>query len=1300
MVSEDLRLMLSNTTGLALNATAWSERNFMRALLTLPGSLFSLPPLPENAAATSSSWPSDEWVFCNTTDALRAGQCKGAIPEADWRRDRFQACYRTTRELTRETPEVMSSVDVCLLDSRLQDLCVAVDKAQTLVRQANCLASGSDTCALQPFVYQPSAWDVSNREFVHKTVSQFYSRIAPAVCPDHSDVVKINNLAAMQRCAATPFGALYYALQGCRNIVDALAKVLFYVISIVTNGLMLAFSAQKEYVMGQIIYYWDCIVLEMRSLIEVLGNIIFKMLFSMGSLGVQIYNFLIRLCELSNTAFRYWMDTWCTIALDLLPAALGSIRSLVESCETAFSVLDDALDSIFMSLGPAALSKMINKGYDTSFRDKKSKLQAQERQVVADNAKASVKQGKKKGSKGGGLSPGKIALTGLGGAAIVQSALYAGLDNAIKESPLGFVFDIASAISDGLEMERLMSLYPQNWTLFAFDKIYVALDYLEAFVSSDDQCLAYRSLNTTDIISCKFDDLTSAAALTGAALVATRCWADAQRSMGTSNLLACTESDTCYKSLYDRTTPITCGECPLAGTGYSRYGCSPVTKMCTCSVPTLVTTACGSNDECTYSTTTCQLVTSVDDMSYGNQPCTDCSKDVQCLVRGGETLGKCACMFQQQPLQRCSQMPGQRVYLTDPNRMCGYLPNADQSTPLTTAQWDELSLVQCIYLNPAYVFCTQVYQRGTPSPMAVGLKMAGVSSAFQSRRLLAQGRMLPEAGEPELPESEQTHRLLMENWNITSEPCLSLVRAYQQAGRLGESVRLGPTDSLNLRACAYWRLVGRKTIETYNLTALKGRDTFLLSPDDFASALMQRWVLVQLLHNPQALFFAFGHWPLLKPLYAAYVVVRSASVSWGMRSLAEVHYRRKNASLHPPLPEDVDAEEAGIEEETPDTFSGKGGGDVVQDRNTSKPTRKLLQTQTDIKFAETWLAGPFTWPPPFATRISSAQCSAATAMLQIIHETVSVLARYYYGSYSPSQRVSKRIVDNLPNLTCSNEMQPVPAAANGWIADTYHTVWSVAGVNPGYVREFFSDRSTTNVFTITTTMLKCDFQSVTFCSAHRKDLFASIIILLALCLIVGYFGQVIAVPYISTGLALTFVPLLLWYAYGMAFTCSPMLPTCLMGDVVELIESIFPLQVSFPGQLQTSPECLADPTQASCLLRCSEPPVSFVDWRDTLAFAVCYSSQSLCTSLAEAIGGSDSLGSKLTARNSMLDSGDEGLLSASLFCFGVTFVNIIPVLILFVIAVTMAGYVFYLPCVLLPKAFALLAQSMTYLHTE
>ena len=124
--------------------------------------------------------------------------------------------------------------------------------------------------------------------------------------------------------------------------------------------------------------------------------------------------------------------------------------------------------------------------------------------------------------------------------------------------------------------------------------------------------------------------------------------------------------------------------------------------MCTCSVPTSQATSYGSNFECCYATTTCQLITGLDDMSYGNQPCADCTRDVQCVMQDGTGVGTCGCMFQALATQQCSQPPGQFVPLTSPNNMCCYLAHEDKSQPLTAVHWDNLVLVQCMYLNPTY----------------------------------------------------------------------------------------------------------------------------------------------------------------------------------------------------------------------------------------------------------------------------------------------------------------------------------------------------------------------------------------------------------------------------------------------------------------------------------------------------------------------------------------------------------------------------------------------------------------------
>jgi hypothetical protein len=378
--------------------------------------------------------------------------------------------------------------------------------------------------------------------------------------------------------------------------------------------------------------------------------------------------------------------------------------------------------------------------------------------------------------------------------------------------------------------------------------------------------------------------------------------------------------------------------------------------------------------------------------------------------------------------------------------------------------------------------------------------------------------------------------------------------------------------------------------------------------------------------------------------------------------------------------------------------------DTTETRTSANPKtgRTLLQTQTDIKFAQTWLAGPFTWPPPFFDRLNSAgQCNLATAMIQIAHDLISVLVTYYFGSFVSAPDPPRRIWDNLPNLTCSTNMKPVPPA-DGLISSLYHTVWDILGINPGYVREFFSNEGTTNVFTISTSMLKCDFQAVTYCSSHRKDLLASVILILIFYVMLYFSANALGISFLVIVLIMAsgFFPLLLWYSYGMAFTCYPMLPTCLLDDVIYTLSSLFPMQVTFPSELQTSPDCLGDSSKDSCLVRCSDPPVSFVEWRDTMAFGLCYTSRPICLSLAESIGERDTLSSKLTASAELLVHAETSRINASIFCFGVTFVNLIPVILLLVVGATVAAYLLYLPCAFAPKLVALLGQYLVYLHTK
>jgi len=271
----------------------------------------------------------------------------------------------------------------------------------------------------------------------------------------------------------------------------------------------------------------------------------------------------------------------------------------------------------------------------------------------------------------------------------------------------------------------------------------------------------------------------------------------------------------------------------------------------------------------------------------------------------------------------------------------------------------------------------------------------------------------------------------------------------------------------------------------------------------------------------------------------------------------------------------------------------------------------------------------------------------------------------------------------------------------GWIAHTYHAIWSFFGINIAYVRGFFSNiKGQTNVFTVSTSMLTCDFSAVTYCTHRRKDLVMSMILVFLLYIIVAFMARMIDLPIIATLFIFVSVPFLLWYCYGMALTCGPMLPTCLLDDVIKALNSSFPSQMTVPSELSITEDCLNKLEYDSCYKSCGEAPLLFNGWRDTLAFGICYLDVPSCRRLADTIGTRDSLGATLYTRANALGVASDSLLSAMRFCFAVNFVNLIPVFVLFVLAITCSVYILYLPCVIIPKFFTLVLQSLAFTHAR
>jgi hypothetical protein len=94
-------------------------------------------------------------------------------------------------------------------------------------------------------------------------------------------------------------------------------------------------------------------------------------------------------------------------------------------------------------------------------------------------------------------------------------------------------------------------------------------------------------------------------------------------------------------------------------------------------------------------------------------------------------------------------------------------------------------------------------------------------------------------------------------------------------------------------------------------------------------------------------------------------------------------------------------------------------------------------------------------------------------------------------------------------------------------------------------------------------------RNILICILIAYVLWAAVAALVSTIQIVGSIGVLIrysmAVLVPVTGIQL---------AYGMAVTCLPLIPTCLLQDVALGLQGMLPMNLAWPNALQTSPGCI------------------------------------------------------------------------------------------------------------------------------
>ena len=1298
-----------------LNRSAWKRGVFLWNYVHAPSLLFlntADTPKPQPAAPIddSDAWTSKEWVYCPDRASLISGEgCKGTIPRAEWSEGKGTICPNMIKALSSSNgtdQDPLARTSFCLVDSTTAALCAAVAEAQRLVVRANCIAAGNITCLPTPWAYHPASFDASNQEWVYRTVLDYYRLVGSATdtCPKTAAELSqaAYNAQFMQSCPANSMRFFVDIIAIVRVIATDVALIVSMMFSMTLKFLTLLFAGINQGFSATITtaknelaadYAW--LKGRIKSMTDTLFDMLSDMLFSSGQIGTGLLSFLDKTCNSINSAYDWFLHIWCKYIERYMASFFSTFRKGLSMIASGFEILQDFMDEVFQGVLPASfIAKYGTKLFQTKLVEKYSQPTARSKNTL-NRVQKSAKVASKSMT-----SIGKKALVGLGTVGTLLSIGFA-------------AYDTYQAIQGAL-------VYPDNFTLFDFSDVFGAIDDAAAFLTTDQSCFMYEIRSkyniTNAFMPCFSSSLRANTAqqstLTQTSILPTMCWANAYTSLGQSNLFSCHAGSTCCSD--DAcTSNIPCDQCNQPSfEGTDRFACNTLTRVCQCAVPRATHTLCSQNQQCGGSSQ-CVLLSLYGSVSYGTTPCSQCpNTNIYCMVQPTGLPGACSC-FTDTVLQQalCVDTSGSDT-VVDATKLCGYSQTATRSLSVWQFTLAELAMVQCAQVSQA--ICSTIWTSDTTSVrMAVAVLPIRLSAG---RRLLTFTEQISHAFQESLVDEAALDLLLRtSDWGSVSSPCRELALSYPYNN-------LSILDShYALHHCAYWRHVGRLVIQDHNLTALFDYDAFLLSPTDLARALMHRDVAtVLLISHPFWPLQVIQYHPYLTPLRALSAVFVNLLEQNEMAS-KWLQERAEPDIIQSVVLDDREELQALFQWADWNMFGTNNNYSASARRLFSvddQPNRKLLNVFDDVKVvqefssliaqgeasppvpnrvAQLWGVGPFSWPPVYAYDSIDA-CPIAQVTLDVTRHTLLSLINYYANWDAPPRPIDRSFRASLPQINWPNVTAPRlnRSTPRSWVSTVFHWFTDLFKIDLNQLIQFFIGSSPWTLEWITQSLVQCDFNAVLTCSRHSRDLFMSIITFILLYVFILYLTTMLYMPILSTLFFLSGPLFILWYTYGLAPTCVPLLPTCLLQDVLALVSSILPPEITLP------PELSCDDNSTACLKSCTE--LNYTTLFDPIAFAICDLDMSSCAQIASAnlsgiLAPLGPIQSAIQTKQLVFAQNSTTLLAANRICTLVSWVTAFPFLLL-------ASALFTALCSLVigfvqlgPAFFALIAQTVAFHRT-
>jgi hypothetical protein len=679
----------------------------------------------------------------------------------------------------------------------------------------------------------------------------------------------------------------------------------------------------------------------------------------------------------------------------------------------------------------------------------------------------------------------------------------------------------------------------------------------------------------------------------------TRCWVGYKPAVGEQDGLGCSASDTCMD---DDGSLLACAAC-TGGIDMQRFGCDSLTKLCRCHTFPVGQTQCTSHQECQLPGTDCNFVDAYLQPSFGNIPCDRCSNQAVCLVSG--SVGQCSCLLRTTPTQTCpAEYKTQRVS-PDPTQLCLVsLGMSSSSSSSYSANWLDLSSAPCALLNGAQTWCLTVWlQNGGFSYMAVGL------SLLSRRRLLSTNEMF-------LIGNNSAFAPNLTEWNQAHEPCRSLMLADHNLTIL---------ERHYASECERWRMIGERAIVIYNLSST--------TPVQFTSYLGMAEASI----TPMAYVYLFKHADWAQPIFVTgrrywhYIVpIINASRRIIQRIGTMPDTQEAITQVKELMPWYVSTNSKAADGNS--SADGKAANNNTQNEVLR---RRLLGWKDNLKavheysvqiaegnianlapdLASQWSKGPFLWPPTYNYWEKKHPCLAGEITWNLTFRTVESTVKYYTKTGPPRPAVARTFSEAMPNLTGIEE---IPRAFEPELISTVKNAFkNLVGLDLSFIKRYASSDGDTpsQLSQDITDLIRCDFEKVQHCTGQRRSLLWGAVIIAMLLAILSIVLRTLGVPMADIFLAMAFIPLTLWFVFNYSITCVPLVPTCMLGEILDLFETFIPPSITWPAQLQRWPNCLngstdgridsIKPATAQCFRECTAWPFEFQTWEDNALWIAC-----------------------------------------------------------------------------------------------